>query len=104
MNLASLAVLRNYLTLAEHKAGTVKVKVAFSALSDPNVQKVIAEFKNQKMPKAILDTKVNIFTQTITIKYDTDCINANDFEELLTTKDEERFLRLAEEYHAKLLS
>lgn len=104
MNLASLAVLRNYLTLVEHKAGTIKVKVAFSALSDPKVKEIIAEFKNQKMPKAILDTKINIFTQTITITYDTNSINSNDFEELLTTKDEERFLRLAEEYHAKLLA
>ncbi len=104
MNKASLAALRRYLTLAEHKAGTIKLKIAFAALSDPKVQELIAEFKNKPMPKAILDTKVNIFTQTITIKYDTDSIKADDFEEILTTKNEERFLQLAEEYHAKLLA
>lgn len=104
MNKASLAALRRYLTLAEHKAGTIKLKIAFAALSDPKVQELIAEFKNKPMPKAILDTKVNIFTQTITIKYDTDSIKADDFEEILTTKNEERFLQLAEKYHAKLLA
>lgn len=104
MNFANLSALRKYLTLQEHKNGTIKLKVAFSALSDPKVQEVMAEFKNKSVPQAILDTKVNIFTQTITIKYDTNSIKPNDFEELLTTKDENRFLCLAEEYHAKLLA
>lgn len=104
MNLASLSALKKYLTVQEHKNGTIKLKVAFSALSDPKVQEIMAEFKNKSMPQAILDTKVNIFTQTLTIKYDINCINPNDFEEILTTGDENRFLQLAEKYHAKLLA
>lgn len=104
MNFQNLSSLRQYLTLTEHKAGTLKVKIKASALTDPIVKECIAEFKNTPMPKAILDTSVNIFTQTVTIKYDTDSINPQDIDEIFTTQDENRFTLLAETYYNKMLA
>lgn len=104
MNFQNLASLRQYLTLSEHKAGTLKVKIKASALGDPIVKECLAEFKNTPMPKAILDTNVNIFTQTITIKYDINSINPEDIDELFNTPNEERFILLAENYYNKLLA
>lgn len=103
MNLQNLSCLRKYVTLAEHKAGTIKLKIAFAAASDPKVKELMAEFRGKSLPKAILDTKVNIFTQTLSITYDTSEIAPKDFEEILTTKDDDRFLALAEHYHNKFL-
>ncbi len=103
MNFANLSDLRKYISIAEHKPGTIKLKISFSAVSDPKVKEIIAEFKNQNLPKAVLDTKINIFTQTIAIKYDTALINPDDFAELLTTKNEDRFKQLAEQYYASLM-
>lgn len=104
MNFQKLSSLRKYLTLAEHKAGTLKVKIKASALGDPIVKDCIAEFKNTPMPKAILDTNINLFTQTITIKYDTNSINPQDVDEIFSTQSEERFTLLAENYYNKLLA
>lgn len=104
MNLQDLSCLRKYVTLAEHKPGTIKLKIAFAAASDPKVKELMAEFRGKTMPKAILDTKVNIFTQTVSIAYDPNEITPSDFEEILTTKDDSRFLALAEQYGNKFLS
>lgn len=104
MNFQNLSSLRKYLTLCEHKNGTLKVKIKASALSDPIVKECMAEFKNTPMPKAILGTNVNIFTQTITIKYDTNSINPQDIDELFNTPSEERFTLLAETYYNKMLA
>ena len=96
MNFQNLSSLRKYLTLTEHKAGTLKVKIKASALGDPIVKDCIAEFKNTPMPKAILDTN--------TIKYDTNSINPQDIDEIFNTQSEERFTLLAENYYHKLLA
>lgn len=104
MNFQNLSSLRKYLTLIDHKAGTLKVKVKASALGDPIVKECIAEFKNTPMPKAILDTKFNLIMQTITIKYDTNSINPQDINEIFNTQSEERFTLLAENYYNKLLA
>ena len=45
MNFENLASLRNYLSVSEHKAGTITLKVKASAISDPAVKNIIAEFK-----------------------------------------------------------
>lgn len=104
MDLKNLASLRQYLTVAEHKAGTLKLKVKASALADPIVKNCLEEFKNTPKPQAILDTKFNLFTQTVTIKYDTNSITPSDIDEILTTQNNERFLALAENYYSKLLA
>lgn len=102
MDFKNLASLRQYLTVAEHKAGTLKLKVKAAALADPIVKNCLEEFKNTPKPQAVLDTKFNLFTQTITIKYDTDSISPQDIDEILSTQNEERFLVLAETYYNKL--
>ncbi len=102
MDLQSLSVLRKYINVVDHKTGSIKLKVAMSALSDPTVKKIIAQFKDNKLPKAILDTHINIFTQTLTLKYDISIIDPKDFEEILATKDNTKFLSLAEKYHSIL--
>lgn len=104
MDLKKLASLRQYLTVAEHKAGTLKLKVKASIISDPVAKSCMEEFKNTPQPQAILDTKFNLFTQTVTIKYDTSSIAPQDIDEILTTPNDERFLVLAENYYNKLLA
>ncbi len=78
MNFENLASLRNYLSVSEHKAGTITLKVKASAISDPAVKNIIAEFKGRSMSKP------------------------EDIEELLTTQDPKRFLQLAESYYSSL--
>ena len=102
MDLQSLSVLRKYIKVVDHKAGTIKLKVALSALSDPTVKQIMAQFKNNELPKAILGTQINIFTQTLTLKYNTSIIDQKEFEEILTTQDNDKFLSLAEKYHSIL--
>lgn len=104
MELKNLASLRQYLTVVEHKAGTLKLKVKASALTDPIAKNCMEEFKNTPKPQAILDTKFNLFTQTVTVKYDTNTINPQDIDEILSTQNEERFVTLAETYYNKLLA
>lgn len=104
MDFKKLASLRQYLTVTEHKAGTLKLKVKASALTDPIVKTCIEEFKNTPKPQAILDTKFNLFTQTVTIKYDTNSITPQDIDEIMNTQNEERFAALAETYYNKLLA
>lgn len=104
MDLKNLASLRQYLTVAEHKAGTLKLKVKASILTDPVAKNCMEEFKNTPQPQAILDTKFNLFTQTVTIKYDTSSIAPQDIDEILSTQNDARFLALAETYYNKLLA
>ena len=104
MDLKNLSSLRQYLTVTEHKTGTLKLKVKATALADPIVKNYLEEFKNTPKPKAILDTKFNLFTQTVTIKYDTNIINPQDIDEIMSTQSSERFLALAETYYYKLLA
>lgn len=52
MNFQNLSSLRKYLTLTEHKAGTLKVKIKASALGDPIVKDCIAEFKKYTHAKS----------------------------------------------------
>lgn len=104
MDLKNLASLRQYLTVVEHKNGTLKLKIKAAALADPIVKTCLEEFKNTPKPQAILDTKFNLFTQTVTIKYDTNSINPQDIDEILSTQNNERFVTLAETYYNKLLA
>lgn len=104
MDFKKLSSLRQYLTVVEHKAGTLKLKVKATALADPIVKNCMEEFKNTPKPQAILDTKFNLFTQTVTIKYDTNSISPHDIDEFMSTQNEERFLALAENYYHKLLA
>lgn len=104
MDFKNLSSLRQYLTVVEHKAGTLKLKVKATALADPIVKNCMEEFKNTPKPQAILDTKFNLFTQTVTIKYDTNSISPHDIDEFMSTQNEERFLALAENYYHKLLA
>lgn len=104
MDFKKLSSLRQYLTVVEHKAGTLKLKVKAAALADPIVKNCMEEFKNTPKPQAILDTKFNLFTQTVTIKYDTNSISPHDIDEFMSTQNEERFLALAENYYHKLLA
>ncbi|SKA66586.1 heavy-metal-associated domain-containing protein [Desulfobaculum bizertense] len=86
MNFEWLLKARDYLRIASHSSGTLKIKVNPAILSSPEFSKLP---KFDEMPKGVDDVKVSIFTQTITIRYQPDVIPSALLDELFTA-DEER--------------
>ncbi len=98
MNLQALIALRKYLTVLSHSDGSIKLSFSLQVLSDSTAMTLIKEMKGQKMPKAILDTNLNIFARSLVLNYDTNCIVPSEFDELLTTRSRSRFEELVEKY------
>ncbi len=98
MNLQVLVALRKYLTVNDHKDGKITLNYSLKVLSDSDAMEMIKDIKNHKMPKAILDSDLNIFASTVLIKYDTNYLEPTEFEEFFTTDNQERFDELVTKY------
>ncbi len=102
MNLQALIALRKYLEIVSHSNGKMKLSFSLKVLSDNEAMALIKDMKNQKMPKAILDSNLSLFSRTVELKYDTESIVSAEFDELLTTRSRPRFQELVEKYKVVL--
>ncbi len=98
MNLQALIALRKYITIDSHSEGTIVLSFSLKVLGDSEAMTLIQEMKNEKMPKAILNSHLNLFARTVELEYDTNYILPDEFEEFLTTRNRSRFEELVKKY------
>lgn len=95
MDLSVLAELKEYLTVKQHTPGRLKVKVDLSIRNHPKLPELQQAAKGGS--SAIKKTNLNIFTQTLTVDYDSAVLPFEGLDELLASKDAERVAQLAQE-------
>lgn len=95
MDLRVLAELRDYLTVKQHTPGRLKVKVNLAIRNHPKLPELQNTAKGGS--SAIKKTNLNIFTQTLTIDYDSSMLPFEALQELLSSDDPNRIALLATE-------
>ncbi|GAB6176116.1 hypothetical protein JCM16814_10070 [Desulfobaculum senezii] len=90
---------RDYLRVASHTPGDLKIKVNPAILSAPGFSGLP---KFDELPSGIDDVKVNIFTQTIHVRYQPDVIPTELLDELLSTTDTQRAKAIATDLQTRL--
>ncbi|MCG8529508.1 MAG: hypothetical protein MI749_02465 [Desulfovibrionales bacterium] len=93
MDLRVLAEVRKYLTVKQHTPGRLKVKVDLAIRNHPLLPELQQAAKGGS--SAITKTKLNIFTQTLVVEYDSSVLPFESLDELLTSDDPERIAQLA---------
>ncbi|NJB67336.1 hypothetical protein GGQ74_000976 [Desulfobaculum xiamenense] len=87
MDFDSLFKARDYLRVTSHTPGDLRIKVNPAILSTPGFSQMP---KFDTLPNGIDDVKVNIFTQTLTVRYQPEVIAPELLDELLVTTDAAR--------------
>ncbi|WP_290921044.1 hypothetical protein [Halodesulfovibrio sp.] len=93
MDLRVLAELKEYLTVKQHTPGRLKVKVNLAIRNHPKLPELQNAAKGGS--SAIKKTNLNIFTQTLTVDYDSTMLPFESLQELLSSDDPERIASLA---------
>ncbi len=102
MDLQALIALRKYLTIEKHTDGEIHLKFSLGLLADSEAMNAVSGNKNKKMPKAIIDSNLNLFSRIVVLKYDINSIVPDEFTEFLTTRNRPRFEELAKKYETIL--
>lgn len=93
MDLRVLAELKEYLTVKQHTPGRLKVKVNLAIRNHPKLPELQNATKGGS--SAIKKTNLNIFTQTLTVDYDSTMLPFESLQELLSSDDPKRIASLA---------
>lgn len=100
MDLRVLAELKEYLTVKKHTPGRLKVKVSLGIRNHPKFPELQNAAKGGS--SAIKKTNLNIFTQTLTVDYDSAMLPFEALQELLSSDDPDRIALLATELMASV--
>jgi hypothetical protein len=100
MDLRVLAELKEYLTIKQHTPGRLKVKVSLAIRNHPKLPELQNAAKGGS--SAIKKTNLNIFTQTLTVDYDSTMLPYDALQELLSSDDPDRIALLATELMASV--
>lgn len=95
MDLRVLAELKEYLTVKQHTPGRLKVKVDLAIKNHPKLPELQNAAKGGN--SAIKKTNLNIFTQILTVDYDSVMLPFEALQELLSSNDQDRIAQLATE-------
>ena len=95
MDLRVLAELKEYLTVKQHTPGRLKVKVDLAVRNHPKLPELQNAAKGGS--SAITKTNLNIFTQTLTVDYNSAMLPFDALDELLTSNDPDRIATLADQ-------
>ncbi|MEZ0575565.1 hypothetical protein [Halodesulfovibrio aestuarii] len=95
MDLRVLAELKEYLTVKKHTPGRLKVKVNLAIRNHPKLTQLQHAAKGGS--SVIKKTNLNIFTQTLTVDYDSTVLPFEALQELLSSDDQDRIAQLATE-------
>lgn len=102
MDLQLLMDCREYLSVAHHVPGRIRLRFSLGVLSDPRAMDLLASARDTVLPAAVRSVRVNPPARSVVIEYNTAVIAPDLLEEVLTTRDEERFRTLAT--HLKTLA
>jgi len=100
MDFATIASLRKYLSVKHSLPGRIRIKFEAGIMKDPEALALAQS--PPKMPEAVTDTQLNIFSRTLLIEYDAGRIPPTLLEELVTTASDERAADIVEELHSIL--
>ncbi len=93
----TLLELRDHLAIRDHVAGRIQLRFSSRLLKDPRTEE-LRRAADAGMPPCIKDIKVNLFTRTLTVHYDTTAIVPEELHEALITEDRDRFEELASRF------
>lgn len=103
MDFKLLMELRQYLSVAHHVPGRIRVKFSLKLLGDPRAKKAMDQAGTKNLPPAVYSTRLNPLGRSVVIEYDPEAVDPNALAELLTTSDNARFEELAKELKEVLL-
>lgn len=100
MDFATIASLREYLSVKHSLPGRIRIKFSLGIMADPEALKLAQS--PPEMPEAVTNLDLNIFSRTLLIEYDAERVQPALLEELITTEDDSRAAEIVEELHATL--
>ncbi len=97
MDLSLLMDCRDYLSVAHHIPGRLRLRFSLAVLADPRAMDLLASARAACLPPALRGVRVNAPARSVVIEYDPAVIAPDLLEEALTTQDKGRFRILAEQ-------
>lgn len=101
MKLNHLAEVRNYLTVAHHVPGRIRVKFKLTLAGHPLIKEITQS--DLPLPEGIVGTRLNLFARSVVVDYDPDMISPELLDEMLRTEDDRRAMELVQEFEKKLM-
>jgi hypothetical protein len=102
MNFHKLIDLENYLDVAHHVPGRIRVKFSPMILTKPAALAAMKE--HRELPKAILAARVNMTARSVVIEYNTEEISPEIIEELIQGKDKSKKVEIITGLYGKLMN
>jgi hypothetical protein len=100
MDFETIASLRRYLSIKHSLPGRLRIKFSEKLLWD---QDALALARSPlDVPKAVTDTRLNIFSRTLLIEYDHSLVSPDLLEELITCEDDTQAAAIVEQLHVAL--
>ena len=100
MDFATIANLRKYLSVKTSAADSIQIKFSMSIMSDPEAMRLAQS--PPKMPDAVHNTDLNLFSRTLTMQFDPERISSPLLAELVSTGDDTRAAEIVEELHSTI--
>lgn len=90
-----LLELRNYLSLAHHVPGRMRIKFSPAIVTSPVIQRAAAWWQEQSRnngtnPKGLVNYRLNIGSRSLVIEYDRKIIDHKVLDEIFSTQDQQR--------------
>ncbi len=87
---------RQYLSVAHHVPGRIRLRFSLGVLSDPRAMELLSSVRDAEMPPALRNARLNLPARSVILEYDPKAISPELLEEVLSTTDDHRFKSLAE--------
>jgi len=99
MTFETIYSLRKHLSVKEHRPGLLKLKIDLAVLADPNLSG-LPSF--DAPPPGVNNVRVSMFARTLTLDYDQGLLPPDLLEELVSTKDDDRFQDIVTDLEQRL--
>ena len=98
----TLYQLRNYLEVAHHVPGRIRIRFSPAVVTAPGAASLAAWAQGQKRnnggyPKGLVNLRLNLGSRSLVIEYDREIIDPKVLEELFSTQDKDRMEFLVSE-------
>jgi hypothetical protein len=102
MDANTLLQLREYLSVAHHIPGRIRIKLKPKILTDPSALKLassldFSSWDNGNRPPAIINTRLNLKVGSLIIDYDSSMVSPRLLGELFSTPDAGRMEELTDQ-------
>lgn len=102
MDFETLLDMRRHINVAHHVPGRIRLKFRLSVLGDKRAYKALQSAGDYELPEGVNNYRLNIPGRSLVVEYDSEIIDPDKLQEVLTTGDNARFGELAEEFKALL--